>query len=210
VLLLGALILSADVAFIETQFHWFGDVWHRHFMILAIVHGVTAYLFRSRLVLSLSIAAVAAWLGLRETPFRQASDYAMRAFACAALLLAWRQAHQRFERNLQLRDFAPALEHFAANIAFFGTIALMIEEETRVLGCLVALALAAAVIVWGMRTKRESFVLYAFLYAVLAIDVLFFHFVDGEALNLFFVVVSIIGAIVALVAIHARVKEWRT
>jgi hypothetical protein len=211
VLLLGALLVSADVGFIESQFHLLGEVWHRHFLILAVVHGVTAYLYRSRLVLSLSIAAVAAWLGVRETPFGKAGDYAIRAFACAALLLTWREAHRRFEREPRVRDFAPSFEHFAANIAFAGAIALMFDNGTRVGGCLLALAIAAAVIFWGVRTKREMFVLYAFLYAVLAIDVLFAEVVvDVEAFVFLFIVFSIIGAIVALFAIHARVREWRT
>jgi hypothetical protein len=211
VLMLGALIVSADVAFIESQFHLLGDAWHRHFLILAIAHGVTAYLYRSRIVLSLSIAAVAAWLGVRETPFSNPNDYAMRAFACAALLLTWRAAHLRFERS-RLRDFAPSFEHFAANIAFAGCIALMISsgQDRLVVGCLLALAVAAVVIWWGVRTKRETFVLYAFLYAVLAVDVLFAELVNEEALVFFFIVISIIGAIVALFAIHARVREWDT
>ncbi|HEU4886562.1 MAG TPA: DUF2157 domain-containing protein, partial [Thermoanaerobaculia bacterium] len=215
VLLLGALLVSADVAFIESQFHLLGDAWHRHFLILAIVHGVAAYLFRSRLVLSLSIVAVTAWLGVRETPFGNGTDYAMRALGCAALLLMWRAAHLRFDAapaspaEHPPRDFAPTLEHFAANVAFAGTIALMFEDRTRILGCLFALIVAAAVIFWGMRTRRETFVLYAFLYAVLAVDVLFAEVVDEEALIFFFIVLSVIGAIVALFAIHSRVREWR-
>lgn len=208
VLLLGALLVSADVAFIESQLHLLGDAWHRHFLILAIVHGVAAYLFRSRLLLSLSIVAVTAWLGVRETPFGNATDYAMRAFGCAALLLMWRAVHQRYETQTPPRDFAPTLEHFAANVAFAGTIALMFDDETRVYGCLFALVVAAAVIFWGMRTRRETFVLYAFLYAVLAVDVLFAEIVDEAGLIFFFIVLSVIGAIVTLFAIHSRVKEW--
>jgi hypothetical protein len=208
ILLLGALLVSGDVAFIESQFHLLGDAWHRHFLILAIAHGVTAYVYRSRLVLSLSIAATAAWLGARQTPFGEGSAYAVRAYACALILLMWRTVHLRFDRN-PARDFAPPLEHFAANLSFAGAIALMFKDETRLLGCLLALAVAAAVTVWGMRTKREAFVLYAFLYAVLAIDVLFIHLVDEETLDFLFLVLSSIGAIVALIAIHARVKEWR-
>ncbi|MFL6246364.1 MAG: DUF2157 domain-containing protein [Thermoanaerobaculia bacterium] len=206
VLLLGALLVSADVAFIESQFHLLGSAWHRHFLILAVVHGATAYLFRSRLVLSLSIVAVTAWLGVRETSYANATDYAMRAFACAALLLMWRAAHLRFSDAS--RDFAPTLEHFTANVAFAGTIALMFEESMRVPGCLLALIVAATVIFWGVRTRRETFVLYAFLYAVIAVDVLFASIVDEEALIFFFVILSVIGAIVSLFAIHARMREW--
>ncbi|HEV7766829.1 MAG TPA: DUF2157 domain-containing protein [Thermoanaerobaculia bacterium] len=209
VVLLGALLLSGDVAFIETQFHLLGNAWHRHFLILAIVHGVTAYLFRSRLVLSLSITATAAWLGVRGTMFSAPTEYATRAFACAALLLVWRQAHRMFDRN-PLRDFTPTLEHFAANLAFLGSIALIFADDTRVFGCLIMVALAALVVWWGTRTKTESFVLYGVLYGVLAINALLAELVDFEAIVLLFVVVSVIGAIVALVVIHGRVKEWRS
>ena len=64
ILLLGALLVSADVAFIESQFHLLGDVWHRHFLIVAVLHGITAYVFNSRGLLSLAITALAAWLGV--------------------------------------------------------------------------------------------------------------------------------------------------
>jgi hypothetical protein len=208
VLLLGALLVSADVAFIEAQFHLLGKAWHRHFLILALVHGATAYLFRSRLVLSLSIAATAAWLGLREEPWVHEWDFAMRAFGCALLLLMWRTVHLRLDRN-PARDFAPPLEHFAANIAFLGTIALMMDRDTRSLGCVIALAVALVVVLWGLRTKREPFLLYGFLYAVLAIDVLFADNVEQETLILLFLIGSLISAIAALMVIHARVKEWR-
>lgn len=204
VLLLGALLVSADVAFIESQFHLLGDAWHRHFLILAIVHGVTAYVFRSRLVLSLSIVAVMGWLGLRETPFRHATDYALRAAGCAALLMMWRAVHLRYASN---RDFAPTLEHFTANVAFVGSFALMFDDQARSFGCLLALIIAALVIAWGIRTKRELFVLYAVLYAVIALDVLVAITISG-APAYFFVILSVIGAIAVLFAIHARVREW--
>ena len=133
----------------------------------------------------------------------------IRAFACAALLQPGAR-RTGDSTNPRVRDFAPSFEHFAANIAFAGTIALMFDDETRIAGCLLALAVAAAVTFWGVRTKRETFVLYAFLYAVLAVDVLFAELVDEEAFVFLFIVFSIIGAIVALFAIHARVREWRT
>jgi hypothetical protein len=207
VLLLGALLISADVAFIESQFHLLGDAWHRHFLILAVWHAATAYLLRSRVVLSLSIAAVAAWLGVRDEPFGRAREYAMRALACAMLVVTWREAQRRLGAHA---EFLPTFEHFAANIAFAGAIALMFDRNLIILGCLLMLALAAIVIAWGVHTRRETFLLYGFLYAVLAIDVLFAKLVNEEALVFFFVVLSIIGAIVALFTIHARVREWRT
>jgi hypothetical protein len=207
VLLLGALLVSADVAFIESQFHVFGDAWKRHLLLLAVLHGIGAYLYGSRILLSLAITSLGGYLGFdKKNGF---DDAAIPAFELAALLLTWREVHRRFD-DPRIRDFAPSFEHFAANIAFAGSIALMFEDRTRIIGCLLALVIAAAVIFWGVRTKGEMFVLYAVLYAVLAVDVLFAEVVGEDALIFFFIVLSIIGAIVALFAIHARVREWRT
>src|SRR5882672_1092013 len=63
-LLLGALLLSAAAGYAESQFHWFGDQWARQLLILALAHGVAAYYFDSRLVLSLALTAFAAWFGI--------------------------------------------------------------------------------------------------------------------------------------------------
>src|SRR5512140_3243785 len=55
VLLLAALLLSADVGFAESQYHFLGSAWPRHLLLLAAVHAATAYIFRSRIVLSVAI-----------------------------------------------------------------------------------------------------------------------------------------------------------
>jgi hypothetical protein len=210
VLLLGALLLSADVAFIETQFHLLGGQWQRHFLLLAIAHGAGAYVFRSRMVLSLSIAAFAAWLGVEQRhvlEFNADQDFAMRAFLCAALLLVWREIDRRVRR---VSDFTPVFEHFAAMLALSAGFVLMIEDSTRVAGCLATIVIAAIVIAWGVRTRRESFVLYAYLYAVVAVDVLVVNAIsDVEALALLFIVVSTIAAVVGLIVIHSRMKVIR-
>jgi len=207
VLLLGALLVSGDVAFIESQFHLLGANWYRHYLLLAVVHAAGAYLYRSRVLLTLSITAMAAWLGIEQRPFGflgpiNAKELALRAAGGCAVMLMARSLNRRAE-------FAPVFEHFAANFAFGATFALMTEGGTRTLGCLLAITLAAVVIAWGFRTRREAFVLYAFLYAVVAFDILLIERLDSEAIGFLLLVVSTIGAIAALFAIHSRFRELR-
>ncbi len=93
VLLLAALLLSADIGFIEHQWHLLGANWQRHFLVLAVLHGVTAYIFDSRLVLSLSISSLAAFLGIErnfEKVFDSTTELAVRAFLCSSIVFAWR------------------------------------------------------------------------------------------------------------------------
>jgi hypothetical protein len=200
VLLLGALLLSADIAFIETQFHVLGEAWRQHLLLIAILHAVTAYAFRSRVVLSLAITSLAAWIGVNQR-YTAPREFAEAAFVCAAALLVWRELDRRFTTT----GFTRTFEHFAANLALLGGLALLDRDIT--LGSLVTIVIAVAIIVWGFRTKNEWFVLYAFLYAVLAMDILLIHLVDDDAFSFFLVLISTVGSIVGLFRIHAKFKE---
>lgn len=206
VLLLGALLLSGDFAFIETQFHLLDHAWPRHFLILALLHGVGAYAYRSRMLLSLSISAIAAWIGV-ETPASLSFgyDFAVPAFATAALVLVWRELHRRFASR---SEFLRVFEHFAANLTLWGSLSLLREEDTFYFGCVLAFAIALVVIWWGFRQHTESFVLYGFIYALIAADApLLKNLRDTTlALAIFF---SMIAAVVVLIFIRKRFHERR-
>lgn len=205
ILLLGALLVSADAAFSETQFTLFGDAWHRHFLILALLHGAGAYLYRSRTLLSLAIGAVAGWLGVRGFDGALASngvEYALRASASAAVVLVWRQVNRR-------EEFAAVFEHFASLFLLAAGVALMTEDEWRVTGCLMTIGIASLVILWGFRTRRVSFVLYAYVVGVIACDVLLVEFLDEEALIFLVMLIANVAAIAALFWLYGRFRRTR-
>ena len=64
VLVLGALLVATDLAYLERQFRFLGDRWAYHFLVVAAVYFLLAYRFDSRAVLSLSLSAFAAWRGV--------------------------------------------------------------------------------------------------------------------------------------------------
>lgn len=205
VLLLGALLVSADVAFLETQFHFFGDAWYRHFLILAVVHGAGAYAYKSRTLLTLALVALSAWLGVTNSGFDSAGQFALRAFGAAAVVLMWRAVDARFRKE---SDFAPVFESFAANLAAIGGWALMTYDETRLVVCALAVAIGAAIVWWGYRKRRELFVMFGFLYAAIAVDVFIFHLLD-EGCAFFVVAATTVTAIAALLVIRTRFRELR-
>ena len=203
VLLLAALLASADIGYIESQFHLLGPVWQRHFLILALLHGATAYFFESRLVLSLSITALAAYIGVeRRTAaiFNSGAEFATRAFATAAVVAVWRLIQKR-------RAFQPVFDHAAANLAFWGALALLFEDRTRLLGAALGVAFAALSAWHGRRRGEEAFVIYAWVYGTIAIDVLICDLLNEETLIYLYLIVSTIAAIVGLFVTHARMRK---
>ncbi|MGZ5475438.1 MAG: DUF2157 domain-containing protein [Thermoanaerobaculia bacterium] len=206
ILLLGALLLSADVGYIEHQFHLLGSEWPRHFLLLAVVHGATAYFFASRTLLSLSIAALASWFGFErnvDTLFSLFGDntaIAIRAFTCAGTVAVWRILNRHL-------DFNRVFDHFVANLGLYGGLLLLMQSDTRILGATIVIVLAAMTIAYGFRKRAESFVIYAYVCAVIAIDVLVIDHLHAETVILSYLVVSTVAAIVGLFVLHARFRK---
>jgi len=201
VLLLGALLLSTDVGYIEHHFHLLGPEWPRHFLLLAIVHGATAYAFSSAALLSLSIGALAAWLGIErniDTFFVRSTETAMRAFVCAGIVAMWRVANRR-------REFERVFDHFIANLALWGGLILTFDDSTRNAGATVVIVLAVLTIAYGFRKGAEAFLIYAYIYAVIAIDVLLAP--QNEIGGLLYMTLSTIAAIVGLFVLHRRFRK---
>ncbi|HUJ14097.1 MAG TPA: DUF2157 domain-containing protein [Thermoanaerobaculia bacterium] len=193
VVLLGALIVSADVAFVETQWHLLGGEWQRHLLLLALLHAATAYWFDSRAVLSLSIAALAGWFGVEKRELFDAQvQFAIRAFACSAALVVWRLVNR-------VAAFKPIFDQFAMNIAFWGALILTADEDMKFAGLLVTVALAAAALRLAFAQRRELFLMYAFVYTIIAINIV--------VLQLAFMLMSAIAAIGALFVIHAIFQQ---
>jgi len=170
-LLLGALIVSADLGYAESQFHWLGTEWQWYLLILAAFHGVTAYGLRSRLVLCTSIAALAAWFGIEGRAAAlfdpgNSSVLGIHAIVCAGTLLVWRAANHRLGGP---ESFESVLENFAANIGFWGALALCLTPGSRFLGLALLAALAAASILKALRSEEEIFAIYGTVYVALTL-----------------------------------------
>jgi hypothetical protein len=68
VLLLGLLLVAADLAYVEVQFTVLGPRWAYHLLIVGVVYLLAAYRWDSRTALGLALATLAAWRGLSVSP----------------------------------------------------------------------------------------------------------------------------------------------
>ena len=208
-LLLGALILSADVGYAESVYHLLGPHWQWYLLILALLHAATAYTFASTLVLSLSLTSLAAWFGVAMNVDVFLSNFHVSgwsALECAAVILVWREIHRRAGGMQKLQE---VLEHFAMNLAFWGCIELCTQPETRIWAAVIALILGALSISFGLRSLREAFVVYGVIYLTIITCVVTDAWTSFGAGMLLVLLVLVICAAALLVHWHAWIKERR-
>ena len=208
VLLLGALILSADLGYIESQFHWFGANWSWQLLLLALLHGACAYVFDSRLLLSVSLASFAGWFGVEanigsifdgEAPLRRSGTHSL---LCAGIIAIVREVHRR----VSTRDFGEVYEHFAANLGFWGALAFCFTAGLRWVGLLVLIALAVLTITAGLRRSQETFVVYGVAYAALGIGSVLAIQTRDVLTAAVLALATVIVALVLLWRLHRRLR----
>ena len=209
-LLLGALVASADLGYGEAQFHWLGADWSRHLLLLAIVHAVTAYALDSRLVLSVALTSLAGWLGVERSfgdvfdPTHAASALAVRALGCASIVFLWRTLHRR---RGAMPQFIEVFDHYAANLAFWGALAWCSLAHLRLAGLLLLAVLATVAIRKGLRSAEESFLVYGVVYAAIGAGIVTAQLLTDPLLATSASLAILIAAAVLLWRLHARLRE---
>lgn len=113
-LLLGALLLASDLAWLELQMKVLGTAWPYHLLAVALAYGALAYRHDSRPLLSMALTSFAAWRGVsQELPIQallgRAGGVRANALFCAAVFAAgaWHAARGH------KRHFEPVFSNFA-------------------------------------------------------------------------------------------------
>jgi len=211
ILLLGALLFSAAVGYAELRFHVLGAGWSRHLLLLAAWHLATAYLFRSRLVLSVALTAFAGWLGVEVSLGAWFDGRNLwlgagpRALLCALLFWLGGRFHLR-ERDTE-GGFREVYRQFAANFGFWGALALGGQSATRWIGALLLAGLAFIVGRAGLAERRQSFLLYAVGYTTIGVVWLESLLLGSYTLTSWIGLFTVIGAVLLLLRLRAQLKE---
>lgn len=210
VLLLGALLTSSAVGYAESQFHWLGTRWVHTLLILAAWHALTAYFFESRLVLSVALTGFAAWLGIQFQPLDlldsrpSGAGLGARAIGCALLYSMGAFLHARGARPPAFRE---VYEQFAANLALAGALAVGFSEGGLLAGGVLLLAFAIGIGRYGLARRRESLVLWAIAYGTIGTLGLEAKIVSSVWIGSNLGLLTVIGAIVLMLRLRARLKR---
>lgn len=209
-LLLAVLLASADLAYAERQFVLLGPLWSWHLLLLTVVGAAIAYAFNSALVIAAALTALAGWFGVGGS-VGDALQIAVstpglggRALACAALIAAWRCADRHWRPDTRFSD---VFDHFAANLAFWGSLAWCLEWPWLAAGLPLLAAFAWASIRHGLATGREAFLVYGVGYAALGACIVVVPRVDATTAALAFVLLVVGAAATALWQLRRRLHE---
>jgi hypothetical protein len=209
-LLLCALLLSADVAYAEHAFGLLGTAWSWHLLLLAVVHAAVAYAFGSTLVLAAALSALAGWFGVgltsHDVPWFDVSTPGLgaRALLCAAFVVAWRLTDRS---RRPTTNFTDVFDHFATNLAFGGVLAWCYPVPWVYAGLPLLGIIATLSIRRGLQAGRTAFVVYGVLYAALGLGIAIVPRVGGDVASLTVALLIVIAAAVALWRLYQRVRE---
>jgi hypothetical protein len=180
---------------------------------LAVIHGAAAYYFESALLLSVSVASLAGWLGVQGQTLSLVAweqllhQSGWRALSCAMLLVGWREAHRRMGG---VRPFLSVLDHAACNLACWGALAWCFNASTRVAGLAVLGVLALFAVRVGLRRGQELFVAYGIGYATFGLCVVEAQVIDGSLATAIAELITVVAAAALLWRCHGLIRATAT
>jgi hypothetical protein len=208
-LLLGVLLAGADLAYVEVQFTPLGAHWAWHLLIMAILMGVAAFRFDSRVVFSLSLSTFAAWRGVSvaffgATLLKEESAVRWNAIACGALFIVLGLALARTGRKAH---FEPVAANLGWLLVLGGIGSGMFASGSTGLAWSGALVLVGAGLAAGaFRARRFPLFAYGVLAAYAGLSYLVIDGLDLEMMGCFWFSITSLLLILGLLFAQRRMR----
>jgi hypothetical protein len=215
VLLLGALLVGAELAYVEAQFTALGDAWPWHLLLVSVIYALLAIRYDSRVVFSLALSTFVAWRGVSAAKLEPSLWFAREAGAVRANAVACGVLFVVLGAALRARRFKAHFEPVAAHLGWLLILAASLSGvgDSHPAGTWYAVGLGAlggglAFFAYG----RRRFGLFAMgvVGAYLGISALFLHALSGSdaaTLAFFWFAVTPIVVLALLYVAHRKLRE---
>ncbi|HEX5856064.1 MAG TPA: hypothetical protein VFZ57_10625, partial [Thermoanaerobaculia bacterium] len=209
VLLLGALLVATDLAYLEARLKLLGGIWPWHLLVVAVFYLLLAHRFDSKMLLTLALAAFAAWRGiavsLAGTSLGAGDPARLRieALACGALFVALGVAAARLQKKAHFEDVYVSA---GLLLVFGGLLSGVFDDGSVRWGAwlLALLLVAAAVAAVAFRAKRTLPLGLAVVAAYLGLLKPIFEIRGSEALPLLLAAAFAALALFLVVSAHRK------
>lgn len=208
VLLLGCLLIGTLQGYLELRYQLLAQNWNWWLLASALTYLLCAHYFDNRLVLSLALSTLGAWLGVKTSLFgTRLWDGTLRdnALFFGAVVVAVGAAQTRLGWK---RHFLPVHLHLGVNLLLSALVA-GVGPRADGLTYLFALLLAGSgSALYALRDRSFAFLLYAVLYGYLGITIFVFNRGHWSSEGvIFYFLVSAASLLTALVALHRRFRS---
>jgi hypothetical protein len=207
-LLLGCLLIGTFQGYLELRYQVLAQHWNWWLLGSGVLYLLCAHYFDNRLVLSLALSTLGAWLGVKTSLFAGGSwEAALRgnalAFGAAVvgagtaqILLGWK------------RHFLPVHLHLGVNILLAALVAGVDSQAKGLLYLAGLLLVGAGSALYAQRARRFAFLLYALLYGYLGVTIFVLEHVRwrSEGILSYFLITAA-ALVSALVAFHRRFRS---
>jgi drug/metabolite transporter (DMT)-like permease len=213
VLLLGVLLASADLAYLEARFTPLGPNWPWHLLIASLAMAALAIRFDSRILFSLALSTFAAWRGVSGSmvgydiwpSFGAATRW--NALGCGGVFVL---LGVLFARKRRKAHFEPIATYLGVALTLLALASGALGDEPEWSACTALLILAgAALAVYSLHFQRRFplFAMGALALYVGASRVVVPWLEDEDGLVFTWFLLTSAGAIAALVAAHRTLEK---
>ncbi len=206
VLYLGCLVLGVEFGYAEYRFEILRDQWDYYLLATAIVYFAAAYRFDNRFVLSLAIATLGGWFGVRFARLHWFGDETTRLMTLMYGLVVAGIALGTWQLRLK-RHFLDAYLQVAAIVVLSTLTWSVLERDGLSAWLLAAVAAAALCIAGGMHFRRFSFVVYGAFAGYVSLSRELLRVSPGLSAAFLYIVVSAGLMVVGLVTLSRRLER---
>jgi hypothetical protein len=210
-LLLGVLLAGAELAYVEWKFTPLGAHWPWHLLIMALLAGVAAFRFDSRVIFSLALSTFAAWRGVSVaflgSGLWNGSGDAVRwnAVACGVLFAVLGFALARSGRKAH---FEPVAVHLGWLLVLGGIGSGIAESGDLALRWGMALLLVGTGLAAGaFQARRFPLFAYGVLGGYVGLSRVVFGITNLEILGCFWFSITSLLLIIGLLVAQRRMRE---
>jgi hypothetical protein len=209
-LLLGILLLGADLAYIEAKFTPLGDAWGYHLLLMSLLTGALAVRCDSQTSWSLALSTFAAWRGVAAAGVTRGlyggseTGLQLNLMLCGAGFVALGGLMRHFDRK---RHFEP-LTTFLGCLGILASLGLLALDSSGswILWAVVYTLAAAGVAAVALRARRFALFAMGALGVYAGITRLAFEIIGDAGLGCFWFAGSSLGMIALLWIVQRRFR----
>ena len=203
ILYLACLVVAVELGYVEYRFEWLRAQWDNYLLGSAALFFAAAYRFDNRFVLSLAIATLGGWFGVRISSLGLLGAEILPVSALISGLMVGAIGVWLYRVSIK-PHFLDTYLHVATNVVLGALVIGAAQSSSRSLWLAGLIVGAAAAIAGGIRFRRFVFVVYGVGYGYIGVSSEWLRHVRGETAVLIYFVVSAVLVVAGLLALSRR------